>query len=86
MELLLSEHPVDVCCITEHWLKPHQMNVPKINNHKVLSTFYRKEYKNGGTIILVRDKVMAEEIAKVVRDKVCECCAVTLKIKKKKYL
>lgn len=83
MELLLTDYPVEVCCLTEHWLNPRQTGILKIKGYKMSSLFCRNEFRNGGSAILTRDDLLAEEIVEVSQksvEKIFECSAVRLKL------
>lgn len=65
IEILLSEHSVEICCLTENWRHTLQLDIVKIDSYKIGSSFCKKEFKNGGVAILLRNYLNVEEISKV---------------------
>lgn len=52
--------PVEVLCLTEHWLKKHNM-IFNLQNYKICSSFNRVNILRGGSMILVRNCIKAKE-------------------------
>ena len=46
-----SNKDLNFICLTEHWLKAHEMEGTILNNYEILSNSCRQSFKNGGTLI-----------------------------------
>lgn len=66
IELFLEKHCCDVVCITEHWLKKHEMII-NYRNHIVASSFSRESAIRGGSLILIRNNIKVKERKDIVR-------------------
>nr|CAH7734351.1 unnamed protein product [Callosobruchus chinensis] len=51
LEIVLDEYKPDFMCITEHWLKAHEINTISIHNYEIVNSFCRKTYDRGGVCI-----------------------------------
>jgi hypothetical protein len=58
-----SLHNINALCFTEHWLSEDQLNLLVINNFKLVSKFCKKDFKNGGSCIFVKNDLKVKEIA-----------------------
>ena len=54
VELFLNCNNIDILCITEHWLKCHQL-IFNFSNHQVGSSFSRVNAIHGSALILVNN-------------------------------
>lgn len=65
VELFFSKHNIHVLCITEHWLRAHQII---FNNeiYSVKSEFVRKKAIHGGSLIFVRNSIKSKERKDIV--------------------
>jgi hypothetical protein len=64
-------HNIKALCFTEHWLSEDQLTLVEINNFKLVSTFCRKDCKNGGSCIFVTKQLDTREIT-FLNDLSCE--------------
>ncbi|XP_073947822.1 uncharacterized protein [Choristoneura fumiferana] len=53
-------------CITEHWLKQHELLL-NICNYRIASSFTRKSAIHGGSMIIVKDDYKSKELKNVVQ-------------------
>lgn len=74
-------------CITEHWLKEHELEALKINNYEIVASCHRNVSNGGGTLILSSN--LNKENLKERLDfktfnieKNFECCAIEVVCKK----
>lgn len=44
LEIMLTDNPAKISCLTEHWQNPLQKDIRKIEEYNDGSTFYRKEF------------------------------------------
>ncbi|KAJ8722028.1 hypothetical protein PYW08_004430 [Mythimna loreyi] len=65
VELFLNCNNVDIFCITEHWLKSHQLMF-NFSNHQVGSSFCRVDALRGGSLILVSNHLKFKERKDIV--------------------
>lgn len=52
--MYLDLHDIDIVCLTEHWLKPAEIESIKIAGYKKISIFCRSSHKNGGVVIFCK--------------------------------
>lgn len=52
IEALLTDKNFKMLSMNEHWLSEFELNVLNILNFHVVSSFFRKNIKGGGSIIL----------------------------------
>lgn len=60
IELLLDAQGIDIACFSEHWLKEDEYSTIQIRNYHLCSIFCRKNFKNGGVAIFIRNKLNAK--------------------------
>lgn len=65
IELFLGCRNVDILCLTEHWLRIHEVMF-SFENHRVASSFCRKSAIRGGSIIFIRNSVKFKERIDIV--------------------
>lgn len=65
LEIELNNYNIDVACITEHWLKNTIHNKYIIKDYEITSAFCRKNYKHGGTLILLKRGVEYENLNEI---------------------
>lgn len=51
----MKDENIHAACITEHWLKQENISKFVISGYNIVSTFYRKEHKRGGSLILLQE-------------------------------
>lgn len=54
LEVILENHPVDILCISEHWLTNLEMSNYKINNYNLVNSFCRENHIRGGICIFAK--------------------------------
>lgn len=54
VDLFLHSENIDILCITEHWMKQHQLMF-NIDNYQLGSAFARESAIHGGSLILIND-------------------------------
>nr|CAH7716746.1 unnamed protein product [Callosobruchus chinensis] len=69
LEIVLDEYKPDFMCITEHWLKAHEINMISIHNYEIVNSFCRKTYDRGGVCIFSK---IGLELQPIVFDKCIE--------------
>jgi hypothetical protein len=80
-ELSNKELPVDILCITEHFIQCGYENFVDIANYTLAASFSRKDSKRGGSCILVKNGYQWTELTEVRHlsiSGVVECCAIQL--------
>lgn len=60
MSLFLHSFGIDVLCITEHWLREHEL-LNSLENYKIVSAFIRKTAIRGGSMILLKNTLKYKE-------------------------
>lgn len=66
VELFMNCNKIDIVCITEHWLKDHQIMFG-FKNHQVASSFCRVNAVHGGSIVLIRNNIKFKERCDIVK-------------------
>ena len=69
-------------CLTEHPLKDYEIDNLPIDHFKLGSKFCRREFKNGGVCIFIREDLefFSVSLDKYCKEKDVEVCMVTLSI------
>ncbi|KAK9687362.1 hypothetical protein QE152_g36505 [Popillia japonica] len=89
LQAFLADIPCDVVCITEHWMSEDQIKFAILENCNLVSHFCRDLHKHGGSAIYVSKKHNAEkleEINKLSRLNVFECCGAEIFVNKRKVV
>lgn len=60
LELFMNSKNIDILCITEHWLKSHQV-IFNFNNHRIASSFSRTNLSHGGSLIITRNNIKSKD-------------------------
>lgn len=86
IELCLHENNVDVICITEHWLNMFETESIKLHGYVLSAIFCRKQFKNGGVAIFVRENlsINVKEInflKSFCKEKILEIVGIEIKLK-----
>ena len=61
LSLFIEKYDVQVLCLTEHWLKNHEVLFVNNNNYSVQSAFVRKDAIRGGSLIIVSNELKCKE-------------------------
>lgn len=74
-------------CITEHWLKGHELDAIKINNYEIVANSHRNASNGGGTLILSSNLNVGNIKERLDfkinnEDKNFECCAIEVVCKR----
>lgn len=81
-ELLIHNYACHIICINEHWLNDDELAYYIPINFRLLTSFCRKKYKNGGVAVLVEKSVDFEinplDIAEYTIEKEFENCGIIL--------
>lgn len=88
VELLLWQENIDILCVSETWIQPMELNYINLRNYNISSSFCRKTFLHGGTMILTRNTLDCTENTRLVNlsvDKIFECSAIDLKINDVEY-
>ena len=66
LDVMLNDElrDLDIICGTEHWLNEKEINSYPLPNYKISSSFCRSNYKNGGSIIFVKDSIPGKHTEK----------------------
>lgn len=72
-------------CLTEHWLNEDELSFYQINNYAPITCFCRKNFKNGGCLILTANSFVGkikikENLNNLSIEKVFECAAIETSI------
>lgn len=65
VELFLNCNDIDILCVTEHWLRCHQL-IFNFSNHQVGSSFNRVNAIHGGALILVNNQLKFKDRKDIV--------------------
>lgn len=57
LSILLEENCIDICCITEHWLKKNVIDCVGIEGYKLIASFNRFNFLRGGACIYARSNL-----------------------------
>lgn len=74
-EAFLCDIDVSIVCLTEHWLNSCEVELLKICDYLVASSFSRRTSKGGGSIILIKPNLnftRLENIECLSAEKICE--------------
>lgn len=82
-EVLLHElqQPIDIMCITEHWLKNSEAELLSISKLKCMSHFTREAKKRGGSCIMVNEKYTVQNYDELIQHAIeteFECSAIKI--------
>jgi hypothetical protein len=78
-ELQQLEQPVDILCLTEHWLNSHQICSVNILNFSLRAHFSRSSRRGGGACIYARSNIVTmerPEITQLSDESHFETCAI----------
>lgn len=73
--------PLDVICVSEHWLHQNELDFFEIKNYHLASTYCRSEFCHGGTLILVKNNLICKPLPhlnNISVEKHCEISAVKI--------
>lgn len=76
---LQMQTPIDVVCITEHWIQHDKISLINILNYKLGAQFSRKTKKGGGACIYTRSEMVImdrKEVAEMSVECHFEACAI----------
>lgn len=82
LELCLLEISPDLLCICEHWLKKEEIEVLKLGNYNLATSFSRETYTHGGVAIYAKSSFACDPLNAInilSEEKSFECCAVKIK-------
>ncbi|KAJ8737452.1 hypothetical protein PYW08_000047 [Mythimna loreyi] len=65
VDLFLNCNNIDILCLTEHWLKSHQLMF-NFSNHQIGSSFNRIDALRGGSLILINNNLKYKERKDIV--------------------
>lgn len=65
IDLFIQCSNIHILCITEHWLKGHEFMF-NFSNHSIVSSFYRKTCRRGGSLIMVKHNLKSKERKDIV--------------------
>lgn len=69
LELYMTSNNIDIICITEHWLKSHELMF-NFSDHQVGSAFCRENFIRGGSLILLNKQIKFKERKDIVHHSV----------------
>lgn len=69
LELYMTSNNIDIICITEHWLKSHELMF-SFSDHQVGSAFCREHLIRGGSLILLNKQIKFKERKDIVHHSV----------------
>lgn len=67
IEMFLEKTKFDVICLTEHWLKEHEIMAINYENYCVVSHFCRKHMIRGGSLILTKTSIKSKERKDIIK-------------------
>ena len=65
LEIRISEHNSDICCITETWTTPETFSESEFslgNKFKVFASHRQGKSKGGGTLVMVKENIQCKQI------------------------
>jgi hypothetical protein len=71
----------EILCFSEHWLKPYETNLVKLEGYQQANNFCRESFSNGGVIIFTKDGLASKphpSVNKLVIEKDIELTAIDL--------
>jgi exonuclease III len=81
LESFLEDHPYDVLCLSETWMKYPQAELVRIPGYELATAFCRSEHNGGGTCILLKNNIeyhVRQDINDISKEYFTECCCVEL--------
>jgi hypothetical protein len=66
VDLFIDNYNIHVLCVTEHWLKSHEIMF-NFKNHTVVSYFSRQKCIRGGSLIIINKNLKYKERKDIVR-------------------
>ena len=83
LEIFIKENNnADILCLSEHWLSELQVSTINISGYNMNSSYCRKNFSHGGTIIWTKEGLESMEIDEIKHlsvDRDFECCGIFLK-------
>lgn len=65
IEMYVEQHPIELLCLTEHWLRCHEL-IFTMPNYTLASHFTRISMCRGGSLILIRNNIKFKERRDIV--------------------